>query len=435
MLRPTGGGFAFSHDLVARGVYGEISPTRRQVMHRRVAEQLEQETALDIERAAALAHHAAHSGDPDLAARAMVSAGRLCLRFFANDDARTLARKGLQLAESLPEARRVALTLELHDVLLTAEPVEDWESAARAYVALAERALDHGALAHARLGYHMASHLLWLHGRWSKAQRESLQAERVIRGGSEEDHIAGMAETAKCLAMLERDLPHAEALLMEARELARRRRTSHPAIPAALVMLLFHANELEEDEEHFQEARSLYKSAGDRFNEFQANEYLAMIDLERGRFEAARERCCVLLEIGQKLREGSEAPFAEALLGLCRYATDDDAKSLDEAIEGLRMADAKHRLAYTLTRAALLDVERGRLDTARERAAEALDHAGVLERATEMLLAHVVLAGVSRASRDRASFERHAADIARLQEGPVAQWARERSLAATAPLS
>ena len=94
LLVPSERGLKFSHDLLGRSVYAEISPARRQVMHRRVAELLEQDTAVDLEHASDLAHHASQSGDPALAARAMVSAGRLCLRFFANDDAVSLARRG-----------------------------------------------------------------------------------------------------------------------------------------------------------------------------------------------------------------------------------------------------------------------------------------------------------------------------------------------------
>src|SRR5690606_40919747 len=87
MLLPTERGFRFSHDLIARSIYSRISPARRRTMHRRVAELLERDTALDLEHAADLAHHAAQSGDPGLCARAMVSAGKLCLRFFANAEA------------------------------------------------------------------------------------------------------------------------------------------------------------------------------------------------------------------------------------------------------------------------------------------------------------------------------------------------------------
>ena len=206
-----------------------------------------------------------------------------------------------------------------------------------------------------------------------------------------------------------------------------RQRVSHHSIPAALGMLRYHENKLDEAEEFFKEARTLCKSAGERVNEFQANEYLVMIDIERGRFDAAMDRCGALVEIGEKLREGSEAPFARALEGLCRYATSGDAESLDTALEQLRIADAKHRLAYTLTRAALLDVERGRPQDALVRAQEALGYAELLERATETMLAHVALAQARHATNDAAAYEQHLAAIAEFEDAQVAGWARDRA--------
>jgi hypothetical protein len=428
MLRPSDRGFRFSHDLITRCIYADISPTRRRVMHRRVAEILEQDAALDLAFAADLAHHASQSGDPGLAARAMVLAGRLCLRFFANDDAQALARRGLRFAAKLSDGERVRLSVELHDILLSAAPLEDWKAAAEEYVALAEQALDHGALAHARLGYHMASYVRWEHGHWADAREESLQAERVVRGGSEAEHIIGMAEAARCLAMIERDLTQADAMLMEAQALALRQRLRHPAIPLAMGMLRLHEGLLDEAEDLFKEARTECKAVGDRLGEFQANEHLVMIDFERGRFESAQQRCAGLVEIGDKLREGSEAPFARALAALCRYALGDEAgPELKTAVDELRLVDAKHRLAYTLTRAAALDLERGCLDSALERASEALEHAEALERATEMLLANMVLAQARQAAGDHDACNLHLEAMGSLGRDPVARWALERA--------
>ncbi|MDH4109829.1 MAG: AAA family ATPase [Gammaproteobacteria bacterium] len=425
MLLATDSGPRFAHELIARAVYTDISPLRRQVMHRRVAELLEQAMARDLSRAADLAHHAALSEDKGLAARALVSAGRLCLRFFANDDALSLARQGLQLAEQLPDAERVRVEIELHDILLAAGPLDDWEAAAKKYTALAERALDHGELAHARLGYHMASTVRWEHGHWNAAREQSMQALRVVRGGQDESHIVGVAETAKCLVMIERDLVQADAMLMEVSALAERNNFSHQAIAAGLGMLRFHENRLGEAEELFREARTLCKSAGDRVSEYQANEYLVMLDLQRGRCVEARERCNELLMLGEKLRGGSEEPFARAILGLCNYAIDDESEGLDAALADLRVADAKHRLAYILTRAALLDCERGRVDSAVARATEALDYAALLERATEMLIANAVLshAGTSRGDRQAATV--HAKEVERLHGAGAAAWTHE----------
>jgi DNA-binding SARP family transcriptional activator len=417
-------GLQFSHELIARAVYADISPVRRQVMHHRIAELMEQDTALDPSQASELAYHATQSGDPKLAARAMVSAGQLCLRFFANCEALSLARKGLELADALSAAERVRVAIELHEIICAAAPLEDWEAAARRYAALAEEALDHGALGHARRGYHLAAYVRWQHGHFSGAREQSLQSERAARGGSEENHIIGMAETAKCLVLIERDLSQADAMLMEAEARAERRRFRYHAIPAAMGMLRFYENRLDEAEELLREARTQCKCAGDRINEYQANEYLVMIAIQRGSFDEARRHCRDLLSLGKKLREGSEYPFARALHGLCDYALQDDDAALDAALEDLRIADAKHRLAYVLTRAALLDYERGRIEPALRRATEALGHAELLQRSSEMLLAHVVLGLGLEAVGDSTEARGHAAKVTALEAAGVAAWAK-----------
>jgi len=319
ILHPGPLGLRFSHDLFARCIYEELTASRQQVMHRRVAELLEEETANDLVLAADLAHHAARSGDPALAARGMISAGRLCLRFYANDDALELYQRGLQFASELSASERVCLTLELCDIRLQAAPLENWEAAVDDYIGLAEKALDAGALAHARLGYQLASYLRWMHGQWSDAQRDSLQAERVARAGSEEAHILGMAEAAKCLVLLERDLAQADAMAMEASALAQRSHVQCPALPSALGLLRYYEGRLDDAVEHLEDARTLCKAKGDRVSEYLANEYLTMIEVERQDYQAALDRCRPLLEMSSRLREGSEAPFAQALELLCRY--------------------------------------------------------------------------------------------------------------------
>jgi DNA-binding SARP family transcriptional activator len=427
MLQPADRGFRFAHDLVARSIYTDISPARRRMMHRRIAEFLEQQTALDLEHAADLAHHAAQSGDAGLAARAMVSAARLCLRFYSNDEALTLAKRGLALVDKLPAGERVCLTIDFKDVMLLASPLEDWESAVKEFVDLAEQALDHGAMSHARRGYYMASYLRWMHGHWSGARDEVLQSERVSRGGTDEDHIVGMAEAARCLALLERDLTHADAMLMEAQALAARERIAHHSIPAALGMLRYHEGQFELAQELFQQARMLAKSAGDRISEYQSNEYLVMIEFERGDYLTARDRCKELIDIGTKLRFGSEEPFARALAAVCTYVLDRESGDLESAFEALREADAKHRLAYVLTRAAMIDLEQGQYDKAIERANESLKNANALDRATDILLAHVVLARAHREIDDEAAFKHHADSIAAFGPGRVAEWARIRA--------
>ncbi len=428
MLRPGEPGFRFSHELIARGVYTGIAPARRRVMHRRVAELIEQEAAQDLEHAADLAHHALASGDPGLGARALVSAGRLCLRFFANDHALVLARRGLQLATQLAGAEQVCRRIELFNVMLTAAPVYDWEAAAREYAALAEQALDHGELAHARLGYQMSSTVRWAHGHWAGAREESLQAELVTRGAGEQEHVLGLAETARCLAMLERDVSRADAMVMEARAMAERYRIPPTAaLPAAEGILRYQENDMNAAEALLKEARTLCKGAGDRLGEYQANEYLVMVALERDRLEVAAERVTGLVELGEKLREGSEAPFARGLRGLCGYLKGSEDGTLEAALAELRAVDAKHRLAYVLNRMAEYELDQGCVALAREHASEALACAQVLERASEMLIAHGTLAGVAAATGEEAAFTEHQQAIEALAVGGVAPWALARA--------
>lgn len=427
LLLPTESGYKFSHDLVTRSIYRSIAPARRRNMHRRVAELLEADTAMDLKLASELARHAAHSGDAPLAARSMLQAARLCLRFYANDDAFNLAERGLGYTPELSEVDKVCLQIDLKEVQMMSAPIADWQAAAEDYIHLAEQALDLGESEAARTGYHMASSVRWSHGYIAGARKTIMQAERVSRGGSESSHIVGMAEAARCLLLLERDLPEADAMIMEASARAERNRVDSDALPAAKGMMCYYENKLDEAEEHLDEARTRSKALGDRINEFQANEYLTMIDIERGDFASAQRRCKVLTDIGGKLRAGSEAPYAKALCGVCDYATGGSGESIDEGVEGLRKYDAKHRLTYALNRAAMLDLENQHYERAKERAGEALENARIMDRASEILTALTILAESHKALGEQDELQAQVSALLALPKTEGAQWARARA--------
>ncbi|MBA2777749.1 hypothetical protein [Billgrantia kenyensis] len=416
----------FTNSEMAVKLYAAISPARLPVMHRRVAEWLVETPVTDLDQAQALVHHALASGDPELAIRATIEAARFSLRICANAQAQNFAQQGLALAEGMLGTRRICLALELHDLLYRAAPLADWEAGVGEVVALAEQALEHGALAHARLGYQLASHIRWAHGQWSDAHEQTLQAERATRCGESRDQVIAMAETARCLAMLERDLNQAAELLEQACELATRQHIGHPAIPLAQGLLSLHADHFDKAECHFREARTLCKAMGDRLGEFQAQESLLLIDLERDDYAQARERCTQLQELGKRLRDGSEAPYADAAAALCAYALEDDSAPFGVALVTLRHADARHRLATLLLQAARLDLARARTETARQRAGEALEHARVLERRSEQLLAHALLAECTRRLGEEDAWRYHARAAQGLLQEPVAGWAMRR---------
>jgi hypothetical protein len=166
-------------------------------------------------------------------------------------------------------------------------------------------------------------------------------------------------------------------------------------------MLRQHQGSLAEAAELFEESRLEARREGDAMGEFQALEHQVVLRQQQGDWAGACRLAVELDALGGKLREGSEAPFARALVALSRHALGEAGAedALEAALEELRRADAKLRLAHALTRAARLDLERGRPGRARARAAEARGAAEALARPTEALLAKVTLV---RACRDLA---------------------------------
>ena len=184
----------------------------------------------------------------------------------------------------------------------------------------------------------------------------------------------------------------------------------------------------------FQDARELSLRQGDRIGEFRALEHLIVLELERDRPDAARTSSRQLVELAEKLRQGSEAPFARCLAALAAEASGEDAsKELNEGLESLRMADAKHRLAYALLRATHGDFRRGDIERARARSEEALKLAHMLERPSETAMAHVALLRCALASGDAKDIEHQRDALRRAGMTQIAAHVRREAEAAAYP--
>ncbi|MGE0747488.1 MAG: hypothetical protein AB7K86_19665, partial [Rhodospirillales bacterium] len=428
--------YAFAHDVVRRVVYAAMSEPRRRLMHRRIAESLAGPAAADETLAPDLAHHAALGGDAAMAARACVEAGRRCLRLFANVEAEAMVRRGRRFAETLREPERCKLTLELLNVQLAARRPDDVPAWLDEIAALADRAVDHGAVEHARLGYHMLSWLRWDRGEWTDARRHTMQAELITRGAGEGERVVALAEAARCLALLERDLGDAEALLREATALSRRSGVDATAIPHATAMMHLHRGEIGQAVALLEETRARTRRDGDHLGEFQVLEHLFLCHWRTGDYAAAAAVAADAGEIAGRLRDGSEQPFAAALAALSCHAldgeTDAGGAAIDAAVAALRQADAKYRLCFTLSRAAALDLERGFAGRAAARAGDALSLAETLNRPSDTALA-LVLRARAAAALGRPADTRRA--LAALKAIPLRALAEEARVAAAAALA
>ncbi len=215
-------------------------------------------------------------------------------------------------------------------------------------------------------------------------------------------------------------------MAMEANALARRSNVQCPALPSALGLLRYYEGRLDDAVEYLEEARTICKAQGDRISEYLTNEYLTIIEVEREDYAAARERCHSLVDMGSRLRDGSEYPFALAMQGLCDYGHSGDDSGLDQRLAAVREADAKHRLAFLLNRAARLDIRHGRLDSALGRSLEALDLAQLMERPSEKLFAQINIATINIDNKELGG-NANLDSIKKLSAGAVAQWARARA--------
>ena len=251
--------YAFHHALVHRVVYSQISEPRRKLMHLRIAQLLDGRDDPDGTISLELAHHASVGGDAAMAVRACVAAGSRCLRVFANAEAYTHARRGLRLVGELPDPERVRLRIELEQISLGARWPEDPDAESTRIEALAEEALDAGCPEHARLAFTLVSSLRWHEGSLGDAHRLSLRAELASRGTDDHNRAIGIAETARCLVILERDLAQAEALLLEARALTERSGETAWAVFDGVGLLRLHAGALDEAKAAFEEAWALAK--------------------------------------------------------------------------------------------------------------------------------------------------------------------------------
>lgn len=428
--------YAFAHDVVRRVVYAAMSEPRRRLMHRRIAESLSAAAAADETLAPDLAHHAALGGDAAMAARACVEAGRRCLRLFANAEAEAMVRRGRRFAESLREPERCKLTLELLNVQLAARRPDDVATWADEIAALADRAVDHGAVEHARLGFHMLSWLRWDRGEWTDARRHTMQAELITRGAGEGERVVALAEAARCLALLERDLGDAEALLREATALSRRTGVETTAIPHATAMMHLHRGEIAQAVALLEETRALTRRDGDHLSEFQVLEHLFLCHWRTGDHAAAAAVAADAGEIAGRLRDGSEQPFAAALAALARYALDGNGETsgtaMDAAVAALRQADAKYRLCFALSRAAALDLQRGFAARGAARAGDALALAETLNRPSDTAFALVLRARAAAALGRTAELQRA---LAALKAIPLRVVAEEARVAAEAALA
>jgi DNA-binding winged helix-turn-helix (wHTH) protein/predicted ATPase len=115
--------FAFSHELIRQAVVGSLSAMRRQRLHLKIADAIEQMVSSMSEPASAtsrqelaaqLAHHYARGGNPGKAVKYCLSAMEQLAELGSNVEAIAMFNAGLELLQELPDdERRARMELDL----------------------------------------------------------------------------------------------------------------------------------------------------------------------------------------------------------------------------------------------------------------------------------------------------------------------------------
>ncbi len=436
VLRVVASGYDFSHDLLRQAAYRTLSEPRRCLVHMHIARALAAEPDADGALAGDVAHHAAIGGDAELCARACLSAGERCLRLYAFDEAAQLAERGLPHAARLTGKPRAALQMAL--LRLAVHAARD-----RGLRAALQRALERAIVeaqasgCHAEVAHGLGT-LTQIHfeaGDWASAHTGSIDVERQARAGEPLLAVRSLAHAAQCFALLEREIPHAEALAAEAAALAGQGGAEVTELPCALGLVRGYQGDDDAAGALLERSFALDRQAGDHWHESVCLSQLARIELLRARPASALQRSRALEELGTRMGDPAATAFGAVLSAVAGLALDEPgaAGALAPALQALRSADAQAMLAFALVCAGQVALRTGQLSAARAHAEEAQHAAATARRSSELVLARSLAAEVAladgRGDDARAAVE---AALALLGEGDGANAHARGALAAVA---
>lgn len=406
-LEASGAAFATAHELLQRAVYEDIGPLRRASMHRLVAE-ISSESDKTLDRSLVVVHHATRADRPDLAARFLVSAAESAAAIGALGEASALTDQALDLLPRLEARASVQLELRALVVLARVRRSDDPVRFVERLTQLGLSSLDLGRGDLARQAFHVASNLRWEAGSAHEGYGLARQAWHASRDGGEAARIQATSFMAMCLALMEKDLPDARALVHEAE--ARAHRAEGGPIPVELALtrglLHLHSGRFDEARREATDARTLARLDKGPVFEALALELSSQLELIAGRPAAAAAAAAELSALSARMREGGEAASAAAIRALTCERIEEAREGLAQALERLELLDDKRRSAWVANRWARKEREAGATEAAERLARSALEKAEAVQAVSSAAMAtcEIMTAALARGD-DRAYAE------------------------------
>ena len=429
VLRIVGDAYDFAHDLLRLRAYRQLSEPRRRLVHLQIARVLGATMSADDTLAGDVAHHAASGGDDALAARACVLAGERCLRMFANAEAAELAMRGLQNLSRLDRLTRVRLHLELLSVfVLSGRAQARRREVDVELLRVLMDAQDAGFHEAVVKGFYARAVLQFTGEDADAAQESTLRALEVARAqGNPMAAALQLSDSARCLLLIERDVPQAQSMLAEAIQLAGARAPDLMNVSWARGLMHGYLGETERALQTLQRALDQAERDQSSWEEFTCLANLITTALDGGRCDLALSHCQRLQATAARMIGGSEAEIAAALTAVAQAACGKaDPGTLIAVAERLRVVDAKSVLAYTLNAAAELALRAGRRDDARAQAGKALAAASAVRRVNQIAVAHALLGRIAVLDGDAVTAQSHLEAVQPLLREPLALTAHAR---------
>jgi DNA-binding SARP family transcriptional activator len=386
--------YDFVHDIVRQVAYQQLSEPRRRLIHQHIAQALNAFNSANSALINDVAHHATLANDHPLAASASLLAAERCLRLFAYTEAAELAQRGIQHCQHLAPSARLRLHLGLLKVFVKAGVPKHQVAGIQANL---QQLIDEASALElndeAATGLETLIGLNYDQGNLMAVQQHSLHAAEQGRFASPTTTIYMLAHTGSCLAEIGREIPRAEALLLEAQSLANRVGLQSIDIFFGLGCIRRFQGQVAEARQLLQQAWKMAQIDQDHWRECNSLSNLVMLELEFGQAARALNFCKELSHVSAQMGEGSEAPHAAALDAVTRYKLQepDAEEQLTRSRQILRQIDSPRMLAYIQTLAAEIDLQQGKAKQAIARAEEALEAAQLVKNLSEIGLAWAVL--------------------------------------------
>jgi hypothetical protein len=362
--------------------------------------------------------------------RAYVAAGARSVRLFAYGEAAELAMRGLPLVSRLARATRLTLHISLLRI------IHDSGHAARRrpqlsgeLTRLVLEAQDAGLAEDATRGFFVLSLVHYADQNFDDARKNILRGLDTARDTQPLTQARHLADAARCLLMLERDVPIAQDMIARAHAVLGPSAAALANIAWARGLLERFRGDQGSTVAALDQALDGFRREEAHWEAYQILMLQVMFDLELGANAEALARCAPLREVAARMPEGSEPVVAATLEALVRLRLGEPGAeaACETAIAGLRAGDAKAMLAYALGWCGEHALAAGRVDVAARHAGEALAAAALVDRRSELGVARALLGRVALARHDPPSAVAHLAATREDRARPLALSARARA--------